>query len=243
MRDVAHDPVHAVAHEQLAFVGIKVHVRRALADRLGDDRAHELDGRAVVGDLLAHRHARGDLGLGIDLLVLDELGHTVAARQQRVEVLARDDDRHDVAVREHRDVVGREQVARVDQRDDQRAVVLEADRHGVEALHRILGNGVERAEVRLDGAEIDELQPEALRDRDAELVRAQDVVLEQELAHGPTRCARLVHGLLDGVAIAVAELDDDVAEQPAPTHAGLRLPRGLGVRGHLRADRRGGREA
>ncbi len=218
-RDVAHHAVDAVADEQLAVLGIEVDVGGAVADRLRDDRAHEPDGWAVVGGLLERGLKRRVLLLGLGLLVVDEVAEAAAAGQQRVEAVARDDDRDDVAVRQHRDVVGREQVARVGHRDDQRAVLAEADRDCVEALHRGLGDGVQRREVGLDGLEVDELQPEALGDRDAELVVAQPVALEQELAHRAARGARLADRILDGLAVAEAELDDDVAEQPAGADA------------------------
>jgi len=63
--DVAHDGVHAVAHEQRAVVGVEVDVGGSLADRLGDDRSHEPDGWTVVG---------GTLERGIALRLLDGLG-------------------------------------------------------------------------------------------------------------------------------------------------------------------------
>jgi hypothetical protein len=53
-------------------------------------------------------------------------------------------------------------------------------------------------------------------------------LLEQDLAHRVSGGARLADNVLDGVAVAEAEADDDVAEQPAGTGASGGLGRHAG---------------
>ncbi len=223
-----HDPVDPVAHAQLAVVRVEVHVGRARLDRVGDDRAHELDGRGVVGggfervrDLL--------VGIRLDLEVVVEVGlEVVDASQQDVEVLARDDDRLDAHVGEHREVVEREHIRRIGHRDEQDLVAV-ADRHGVQAPQRGSGHEVQSRDVRPQRLEADVLQAEALGDGDRELVGCQRGDLDQHLAHRTARGAGVGDGLLDGLAVAQAEAYEHVAEQatgPRAGRHGIRYRRG-----------------
>jgi hypothetical protein len=78
---------------------------------------------------------------------------------------------------------------------------------------------VHRDEIGDERLEAGVLQPEPLGDRDRELVGADEPLLEQDLAHRAAGGARLADDVLDGLAVAEAEADDDVAEQSAGTDA------------------------
>jgi hypothetical protein len=87
---------------------------------------------------------------------------------------------------------------------------------------------VHRGEIGDERLEAHILQPEPLGDRARELVGADEPLLEQDPPHRAPGGARLADDVLDGVAVADAEADDDVAEQPAWTDAKwwIRAPRG-----------------
>ena len=144
VRGLDEHAVDAEAHAQLVAVGLEVDVRGALLDGLGDDLVDEPDDRRVVGGLAQV----DDLGRAVVLLVVVEVGgdDVVEARQARDEaedVLAARDRRADLLAGQQRDVVDGEDVGRVGHRDEQRAVVEEADRHRLVAL-----GGRDRDEVR-----------------------------------------------------------------------------------------------
>ena len=105
-------------------------------DRLGDDRVDELDDRRVVGGLADV----ADVGELLVLVLLDRLGHGVVeavhAPDQGGHVLVRGHDRPHLLAGHQLEVVEREDVRGVDHRHQQRARLVDPDRHGVEALAR-----------------------------------------------------------------------------------------------------------
>ena len=66
------------------------------------------------------------------------------------------------------------------------------------------------------------LQAEALGDGERELVVVDDPALEQKLLHRPALRARVADDGLDRVAVAEAEVDEHVPEQPPGALAGGR---------------------
>ena len=226
-RGRGHDPVDAVAHLQVAVVGIEVHVGRALLDRLRDERAHELRGRPVVGGRLQRRRRLELLGLGLGVLGVDELLLELAeAQQQHLEVVARDDDRLDAQVGQHRQVVEREDVRRIRHRDDQRLVVAEADRDRLQAAQRRLGHELHRGDVGVQLVEAHVLQPEALGDGQRQLIGVDQAAFDQQVLHRAARGARVTHDLLDRRTVDEAEVDEHIAQQAAGTGAGTGLVNG-----------------
>ena len=164
---------------------------RAQVDRLGDDRVDELDDRRLVvgvaqvdgGDLLL------GLGLGLrDVVQAREL------RDQDGEVLARGDDRAHVEPGLHRDVVERDDVARVGRREQQRALVEVADRDGLVAARGIRGDEVRGVHVHREHAEVDVVDAEALGQHAGQLVAGERAAGDEHVAGR----AALGAGLLDG---------------------------------------------
>jgi hypothetical protein len=122
------------------------------------------------------------------------------------------DGRSHVVARHERDVVDGEHVARVDHRDEERALVEEADRHRGVALGRRGGEQVRGRHVDAEGVEVDVVDAEALGDDARELVGRQDAAIDEHLARALAPRARLGDRQLDGLAAGVAEADDDVAD-------------------------------
>ncbi len=126
--------VDAEQHARVPLLGVDVDVGGALLDRLGDDRVDELDDRRVGVGLLDEQAFAGlVLGALVDD-VLDRLVHPDEPVEQQVEILDRGRRRADPPAGHHADVVDREDVRGVRHRQQQRAVVGEADRHGLVAL-------------------------------------------------------------------------------------------------------------
>ena len=120
-RGLAEHAVDAVAHDEVALDGLEVDVGGALLDALADERVHELDDRRV-GGRLAQVDDLGAVVL-VDRLGDDDLVEGVQALDERGDVLlGRDGGTHLVAAHQ-RDVVDGEDVAGIDHRDEQRAVV------------------------------------------------------------------------------------------------------------------------
>ena len=84
------------------------------------------------------------------------------------------------------DVVDRQHVRRVGHRQQQRAVVGEADRHRLIALGRLGVEQADRAHVEVVDGQVDVVQAEALGHHAGELVVAQDALLDE---HEPGRAA------------------------------------------------------
>ena len=132
---------------RVALLGVDVDVGGALLDGLGDDRVHELDdGRVAVGLV------DGDVAFARLLLflvddVLDRLVHPREPREQQVEVLDGGGRGPDAPAGHHADVVDREHVRGVGHRQQQRAVVGEADGHRLVALGGLDADQVDGAHV------------------------------------------------------------------------------------------------
>ena len=138
----------------------------------------------------------------------------VEAREQQVEVLDRGRRRADPPAGHHADVVDRQHVRRVGHRQQQRAVVGEADRHRLIALGGLDAEQVDGAHVEVVDGQVDVVQAEALGHDAGELVVAQDALLDE---HEPGRAAlraRGRDGLLDRLAVGEAEVDDHFADHP-----------------------------
>ncbi len=207
---------HAVDAEQhlgVALLGVDVDVGGALLDRLGDDRVHELDdGRVAVG--LVDRYALALLfGFLVDD-VLDRVVHAPEPGEQQVEILDGRRRGLDPPTGHHPDVVDRQHVGGIGHRQQQRAVVGEADGQRLVALGGADADEVDGAHVEVVDGQIDEVQAEALGDDAGELVVAQDPLLDQHHAGGPALVAGGRDARLDGLAVGQAEIDDDLADHP-----------------------------
>ena len=180
-RHVLQHAVDAKAHAQLALVGGQVHVGGAALDRLGDDLVDELDRGGVVGagaqidhfSALALLLGLACLGLGDDVL------ETVKPGDQRSDVLRWRDRHADLIAGHDRHVVDGEHVGRVGHRDQQRPLVRERHRHRLIALGGGRGDEVGGGHVDLEGAEVEMVEPVALRQGSRERVVVQDALLEQ----------------------------------------------------------------
>ena len=162
--------VDAEAHAHLAAVGLEVDVRGALLDRLGDDRVHELDHRRVLGGL-------ADVGDRAPSSSSSSSTASATASSRRLmrpisagDVVGRGHDRAHLVAGHQLQVVERQHVRRVGHRHQQRAVVVEADRHGVEAARGLGRDQVHRRQVGAVDLQVDVVEAEALGDRAGQLV-------------------------------------------------------------------------
>ena len=133
---LAQHAVDAEAHAHVAALGLEVDVRGALLDRLGDDRVDELDDRRVVGGL-ADLGDVGELLLAVSIASATASSRRLIAADQAGDVVGRRHDRPHLVAGHQLEVVEREHVRRVGHRDQQRAVVVVADRDGAEAAGRL----------------------------------------------------------------------------------------------------------
>ena len=215
--------------------GLEVDVGGALVDALRDERVDELDDRRLVGGLAEVDDLRPLVGDG---LLDDHVVDLVHAPDERADVLLRRDGGADLVAGHQRDVVDREHVARVDHRDEQRALVEEADGDGGVALRGRGGQQVGRGHVDAEGVEVDVVDAEALGDDPGELVRGQDAAVDEDLARAPAAGPRLGDRELHGLPSGVAEADDDVADllrRAAARGRRRETGRGRGVRAGERA--------
>ena len=136
-----------------------------------------------------------------DGLLDDHVVDLVHAPDERADVLLRGDGGADRRSRHQRDVVDREHVARVDHRDEQRALVEEADGDGRVALRGRGGQQVRGGHVDAEGVEVDVVDAEALGDDPRELVRRQDAAVDEHLARAPAAGPRLGDRELDGLRV------------------------------------------
>ena len=233
-RVLAQDAVDAVAHGEVAGDGLEVDVGGALLDALADQRVHELDDRRVGGRLAQVDDLRPVVG--VDRLGDHDLVEGVQALDERGDVLlGRDGGPHLVAAHQ-RDVVDGEDVAGVDHRDEQRAVVDDLDRDRAVALGRARGQQVGGRHVDLEDAEVDLVDAEALGDHARELVGRQDAALDEHLARAPSVGPRLRDRCLDRLPAGVSEVHHDVADEARRAPAAG----GLGQAGKTVVGRRGG---
>jgi hypothetical protein len=196
---------------------------------------HELDDGRVGGRLAQV----DDLGPGV---LVDRLGdHDLVEGVQALDeggdvLLGRDGGPHLVAAHE-RDVVDGEDVAGVDHRHEQRAVVDDLHRDGAVALGRARGQQVRGRHVDAEDAEVDLVHAEALGDHARELVGGQDPALDEHLAGAPSVGARLRDGRLHRLPARVSEVHDDVADEarraPAAGGGGQAVKTMIGRRGGL----------
>ena len=132
---------------------------------------------------------------GALLVLLDRLcdrGVELACVVERgLDVLGGGDRRPDVEPGHDRDVVDRADVGRVGHRDHQRVLADERDRDRAVALRRLGGNQVDRAEVDVEGAQVEVVEAEALGRRPRELVGGDHLFGEQDLLRGATAVAGL----------------------------------------------------
>ena len=209
----------SIAEQDLhvAGLGIAVDVRRALLDRLGDDRVHELDDRRVGVGRLAER----DLELGLRL-VLDVRDRVVEPASRPISAAmssgAAAAGRTFMPViidisSSVRTLVG-SAIARITAPSGE-----EADRHRLVALGDLERDQVDRAHVDVEHRQVDVVEAEALGQRAGELVVADHPGLDQHLAGRPALLARVVDRLLDVLAARKSHVDDDVADQPLRTPA------------------------
>ena len=161
--------------------------------------------------------------VGVDRLGDHDLVEGVQALDERGDVLLGRDGRAHLVAGHQRDVVDGEDVARVDHRDQQRAVVEDLDRHRAVALGRARGQQVGGRHVDPEDAEVDLVDAEALGDDARELVGRQDAALDEHLAGAPPVGARLRDRGLDRLAVGVAEVHDDVADEARRAPAAGRL--------------------
>jgi hypothetical protein len=157
--------------------------------------------------------ATSDLGALVDDRLLDDhVVDLVHAPDEREHVLRGGDGRADLVARHQRDVVDGENVAGVGHRDEQRALVEEADGHGGVALGRRRRQEVRRGHVDAVGVQVDVVDAEALGDDARKLGRREDAAVDEHLAGAPAARARLGDRELDRLGARVAEADDDVAD-------------------------------
>ena len=231
---------HAVDAEQdmrVALLRVHVDVRGAMLDRLRDERVHELDDGGV-------RVGVAELDVfGVLLLLLgevfDRVLHAHQTGEQQVEVLDRGGGRSDPAAGHHADVVDRQDVRRARHRDEQRAVVSEADGYSLVALGGLGADQVDGAHVQVVDGEVDVVEAEALGDNSRQLVMAEDPALDEYEAGRAPLGAGGGDRLLDGLLVGETEIDDDFSDHargsprmPGRVKALLDAPRGvLGDRG------------
>ena len=88
LEHVAQRPVDAQAHERAAFERLDVHIRRALAQRLSEQRVDEADDRRVVLGVEEVGHFRQPFGQALEVDVVGEIVDQPlgAARVARVEL-------------------------------------------------------------------------------------------------------------------------------------------------------------
>ena len=172
----------------------------------------------------------------VDRLGDHDLVERVQALDERGDVLLGRDGRPHLVAAHERDVVDGEDVARVDHRDEQRAVVDDLDRDRPVALGRARRQQVGRGHVDPEDAEVDLVDAEALGDDARELVGRQDTALDEHLAGAPSVGARLRDRRLDRLAAGVSEVHHDVADEARGAPAGG----GLGQAGQAVVGRRGG---
>ena len=213
--------VDAEAHRQLAVLGFEVDVRGALVDRLGHEGVHELDHRRVLGDL-----AQVDDLLVLLLDLLHRVVELVDPGDQGRDRLAGGHGRAHAVAGQHRDVVHGEHVGRVGHGHDQRRLVDEADRDGLEPLRRGGREQADRGRVDLVLREVDVVHPEALRHRLGQLVGSDGALGHQHVAGGPAVGARDGDGVLDLLGGGEPGVDDDLADQLARAGRGRRCARG-----------------
>ena len=219
----------------VSFLGVDVDVGGALLDGLRDDRVHELDDRGVLVGLLGERGLQRPALVVVDD-VFDRALQAPEAGREQVDVLGRGRRDAHAAVGDHRDVVDAEDVRRVGHRQQQRAVVGEGDGDRLVALDGLGAEQVDGAHVGLVDGEVDVVQAEAFGDDACELVLAQDALLDEHLPGGLALRARGHDGLLDGVAVGEAEIDDDLPDPPPGAPAAERGAQPVGGRP---VDRRG----
>ena len=91
---------------------------------------------------------------------------------------------------------------------------VKPDGHRLVALGGLGADQVDRAHVEVVDGEVDEVEAEALGDDARELVVAQDAALDEHQARRAALGARGGDGLLDGLAVGEAEVDDHFADHP-----------------------------
>ena len=228
--------VDAVADAHVLVAGLEVDVGGAALDGLLDDPVHELDDRGVlaggaevdrrvVAQVVERAGGRGRRrrrrGVRVVGVVLDRRSRAVAevgvlhAVDQRLDGGRRRHRRADLVAGHHRDVVLREHVGRVGHGDQQRPLAGERDRHGLVAAGGRGGDELGGVGVDAVDAEVDVVEPEALRDRARELVLGQRPVGDQQ----PLGQRAVVVGALDReidrALLDEAQVDEDVREHAA----------------------------
>ena len=204
------DAVDAEEHAHLALLGIEVDVGCALLDRLGDEGVHKADRRRLrLAAVVAAERLERLLGL-VD--PLDGLVEALLACEQRADVVERGDGRLHLQAGHHRDVVDRQQVARVGHREQQAAVLEVLDRDGLVAAGHLDLDEPDGAHVdRIDG-QVDVVEPEALGEHARKLVIREHAGLDEHLPGALALGARLLDRGIDARLLGEPELDRDVAD-------------------------------
>ena len=200
-------------------------------DGLGDDRVHELDDGSVAVGVVEHaRPARRPRRPPPRRCPRSSRPSARAAPSSRLRSSTEAAAGRIAPAGHHPDVVDREDVRGVGHRQQQRAVVGEADRHRLVALGGLGADQVDGAHVEVVDREVDEVQAEALGDHAGELVVAQDAALDQHQARRAALRASGCDRLLDGLAVGEAEVDDHLADHPrGATRVARRVEAGTGA--------------
>ena len=222
--------VDAILHARVPLFGVHVYVRGALLNRLGDDRVDQLDDRRVPVCLLEMQILFAvAIGILIDD-VFDRLVHAGQPRQQQVQILDRSRRGAHAPAGHHRDVVDRQNVRGIGHRQQQSAVVGEADRNRLIAFGRVGAEEADRAHVEVVDRQVDVVQAEALRHDAGELVVAQHALLDEHETRRAALRASRCHGVLDRVTIGEAEVDDHFADHAGrATRSSWRVQAAAGV--------------
>ncbi len=169
----------------------------------------------------SRRSTTSSASWGLALLdrVLDRILVAVHPGDQALDVLLEATAGLTSRLGQHRDVVDRQHVGRIGHRQQQRVLIDVGDRDRAVALRHGCGQQVHGRHVDLEHAEVEMIEPIALRDRAGQLLRRDGVCVEQHPFRSHPAGARFLDRLLDALALAEAELDEDVGQEPARTAA------------------------
>ena len=111
------------------------------------------------------------------------------------------------------DVVDREDVRGVDDRDQEGLRVDVADRHRLVAASGGDREQVGRSHVHVEAVEVEVVEAVALGNGAGELVVVDQLLLDEQFVGGAIGRPRLLDDRVDALASGVAELDDHIGEE------------------------------
>ena len=180
-RELAHDAVHASPHEQAVALGREVDIRSAEIDRAAQDRVHLLDRRRVRRGLAQVDDRSGGRLFLFDLLVEIELAGIDSGDRSIDRFGGGNSDAHGRSER-NLQVVGGDDVRRIADRDQNRAVLEETDRNRAVAARQRLAQQAGRAHVDRLADEVDERKLMLLGEHPRHLCWGHKAFVDENLA-------------------------------------------------------------